>query len=301
MKILVTGGAGFIGSHLVKALVTQGHEITVVDNLSSGKAERLPESVHLIQADIQDLDSRTDLPKSIDLVFHLAAQVDVRKSVNDPEFNDAVNITGTKRVIDYGIKAGMKKMVFSSTGGAIYGPAELLPTPEESPCHSSSPYGTSKFKAEELLLAAAKEGNFLPVILRYANVYGPGQGGSKETGVISIFTQNIHDGKDSVIYGDGEQTRDFVYVDDVIRANLLVSQQDIQGIYNIGTGQETSLNKLSDMLKQVAGSELQFTYAEARKGEEVRSCLDATKIQGLGWEPQVSLEEGLKKTLASLQ
>jgi UDP-glucose 4-epimerase len=301
MKILVTGGAGFIGSHLVKALDAQGHDVFVLDNLSSGVKENIPSHIPFIEADIQMMDSLTTLPESIDYIFHLAAQVDVRKSVKDPEFNNAVNIEGTKKVIDYGIKAGMSKMVFSSTGGAIYGPAETLPTPEGSPCNSSSPYGESKYQAEELLLAAAKEYGFSSVILRYANVYGPGQNGSKETGVIAIFTQNAHDNNPSDIYGDGEQTRDFVYVDDVVAANVLVAEKEIEGIYNVGTGEETSITKLAEILKELVSPDLEFIMEAGREGEESRSCLDASKIKAIGWTPLVTLKEGLQRTLDSLK
>lgn len=298
MQILVTGGAGFIGSHLVKALLKQGHEVFVVDNLSTGKRERVPAEAKFIEGDIRDM-QKLPLPKAIDAVFHLAAQMDVRHSVKEPAFDASVNVEGTVAVLHYAQHAGAKKMIFSSSGGAIYGPCELVPTPESSACYSTSPYGVSKYSAEQYVRLYARLHQLPYVILRYSNVYGPGQDGSKESGVIAIFSRLAAESKPLTIYGDGESTRDFVFVEDVVAANLKALVYAGSGIYNIGTGVETTVNQLATMIQHACGKKLEIEHLSARLGEELRSCLDNSLAKTeLGWQPQFSLLEGLKATLA---
>jgi len=300
MKILVTGGAGFIGSHIVKTLDKQGHEVIVVDDLSSGKRENLPEHVNLIVGDVRDCE-KLDLPEQIDHVFHLAAQMDVRHSVADPLFDASVNVLGTIAVLNYAVKAGAKKCVFSSTGGAIYGPSEQIPTPETEPSFSSCPYGVAKYASEQYVKLFSRMHNLPYTILRYSNVYGPGQDGSRESGVIAIFCKKANCKEPMTVFGDGEQTRDYVYVEDVVNANLRAMESEAQGEYNIATGVETSLNQLVDCLKNVVPHDIEVCYGEALPGEERRSCLHIEKArQELGWEPCVGLREGLERTFGSL-
>lgn len=302
MKILVTGGAGFIGSHLVKALDNEGHEVFVIDNLSSGKRENLPSHIPLVVADVQNICSVEGLPETVDAVFHLAAQMDVRHSVADPVNDAEINVLGTVDVLQYAVKAGAKRFVFSSSGGAIYGPANEIPTPETHPVASSSPYGIAKYSAEQYVQLFARLHDLHPVILRYANVYGPGQAGSRESGVIAIFCQRALLGEPIVIFGDGEQTRDFVYVDDVVQANLLALTTTESDSFNIATSTETTINELAKILQSSVSHPLKVVHEPAKKGEERRSCLAIHKAKTkLGWEPKVSLEEGLKRTLEATE
>lgn len=297
MHILVTGGAGFIGSHLVKRLVADGHEVVVLDDLSSGKRKNVPKGVRLIKGEVQKA-FKLRLPKTIDAVFHLAAQIDVRESVANPIHDAAVNIEGTIAVLEYAHQAGAKKVVFSSSGGAIYGPCDLVPTPETSHCQSSSPYGIAKYAAERYIELYGRLHQLPYVILRYSNVYGPGQDGSKESGVIAIFTQLAKYMRGFTIYGDGEQTRDFVFVGDVVEANLKALAYHGNGVFNVGTGVETSINTLAQTINSLIPTPVEVHHAPARKGEEMRSCLDVTWAKKeLGWSPTVSLSEGLKQTM----
>ena len=297
MHVLVTGGAGFIGSHIVKRLIDDGHEVVVFDDLSTGSRKRLPKTVRFVKGDIRKM-AKARLPKTIDAVFHLAAQVDVRHSVSNPAHDAAVNIEGTVAVLEYARQAGAKKVVFSSSGGAIYGPCDLVPTPEKSHCQSSSPYGIAKYAAEQYIELYGRLHKLPYVILRYSNVYGPGQDGSKESGVIAIFTQLAKYGRDITIYGDGEQTRDFVFVGDVVEANMKALSYAGSGTFNIGTGVETTVNQLAAALNGLLPSPVGIHHAAARTGEERRSCvaIDLAKRE-LGWSPAVSLQDGLRQTM----
>lgn len=298
MNILVTGGAGFIGSHLVNTLLTQGHDVFVVDDLSSGKRKNVPKGATFIKGDIRKLAKMRKLPKTIDAVFHLAAQIDVRHSVSDPAHDAAVNIEGTINVLMYAVQARAKKVVFSSSGGAIYGACDLLPTTEESSCQSSSPYGVAKYAAEQYIQLFSRLHNLPYVILRYSNVYGPGQDGSKESGVVAIFSKLAKQGKPMTIFGDGEQTRDYVFVGDVVDANLKTLTYEDSGVFNIGTGVETSVNELAKAINRVSPQAVHVVHAPARTGEERRSCLDISKAKSaLGWTPKMSLEDGLRMTM----
>jgi UDP-glucose 4-epimerase len=301
MKILVTGGAGFIGSHLVKSLDEQGHEVFVVDNLSTGKRENVPSHITLIEGDIRIMDKLEGLPKQVDAIFHLAAQIDVRNSVADPSYDASVNIQGTISVLNYAVEAGAQRIIFSSSGGAIYGATGKIPTKETAPISSSSPYGIAKYCAERYIELFSRLHNIHYVILRYSNVYGPGQSGSRECGVIAIFAEKVLNGEPLTIWGDGEQTRDYVYVGDVVRANLAALGTQVQDVFNISTAKETSVNDLAEIYQNTLSQKLTIIHTPAKKGEERRSCLDATKAQEyLGWKAQVSLQDGVETTYETM-
>lgn len=301
MKILVTGGAGFIGSHLVDALVTRGHRVTVLDDLSTGSRGQVNPRARFVRGDVAS-PAAERLVKRLkpDVIYHLAAQKDVRLSVNDPVADARVNVLGLLMLVRGALAAGgVKRFIFTSTGGAIYGGADVLPTPEEYPARPLSPYGASKL-ASELYLSAYRLTGLLPFVsLRLGNVYGPRQSPASEAGVVAIWTGALAAGKRPIVYGDGKQTRDFVYVQDVVRALLIALRKGANGTFNIGTGEETSVNTLLRMMRAVSGSDLKPVYAPARPGEERRSVLKIARARRvLGWKPQVSLERGIAKTVS---
>ncbi|HYH96039.1 NAD-dependent epimerase/dehydratase family protein [Hyalangium sp.] len=299
MKVLVTGGAGFIGSHVCDAFLRAGHEVIALDNLSSGRRENLDPRVRLVVQDIRSPEAaeliRSQRP---DVLCHLAAQMDVRRSVEDPRFDAETNILGMLNLLEASRIAGVKKVLFSSTGGAIYGEQDVFPAPESHATRPVSPYGVSKASGE-LYLGYYRAQYGLPyVALRYANVYGPRQNPHGEAGVVAIFSQRLVASRECTIFGDGGQTRDFVFGPDVARANLLAFEKDFVGAINIGTGIETSINQLYAGLAEAAGSSLPVTHAPGKPGEQRRSCIDATLAKKvLGWEPTVGLAEGLRKTV----
>ena len=300
MKILVTGGAGFIGSNVVDRLLLEGHEVVVVDNLSTGKRKNLNRKAKFAKLDIQssrlERVFRNERPS---LVMHLAAQMDVRRSVEDPIFDAQVNILGTLNLLAQAFKHGSRKIVFSSSGGAIYGEQDVFPAPEGHPTNPLSPYGISKLTGEHYLSYYQRVSGIQFVGVLYANVYGPRQDPEGEAGVVAIFIQKMLNGEQPVINGNGRQTRDFVFVDDVVEANLMVMGQEVQGVYNVGTGVETTVNELFGTLKELMNSECQDMHGPAKKGEQNRSVIDSTKLrQELGWEPKTSLKEGLRRTVA---
>ncbi len=299
MKVLVTGGAGFIGSHLVDRLVQEGHEVVVVDNLSTGKRRNLNRSARFFKLDIQSWRlERVFRNERPNLVMHLAAQMDVRKSVEDPIFDAQVNVLGTLNVLQQAIKHGVRKVVFSSSGGAIYGEQEVYPAPESHLTRPLSPYGISKLCGEQYLSYYQRVSGLQTVSLRYANVYGPRQDPDGEAGVVAIFIQKLLNSEQAIINGNGRQTRDFVYVEDVVEANLAVMGQDIQGIYNVGMGEETSINDLLRILITHTNSTSKEIHGPAKFGEQVRSVIDSCKLrQELSWEPRTELSEGLKRTV----
>ncbi|KFE70379.1 NAD-dependent epimerase/dehydratase family protein [Hyalangium minutum] len=299
MKVLVTGGAGFIGSHVCDAFLRAGHEVIALDNLSSGKRENLDPRVRLSVRDIRSPEAaeliRNERPQ---VICHLAAQMDVRRSVEDPRFDADANILGMLNLLEAARIAGVKKVIFSSTGGAIYGEQDVFPAPENHATRPVSPYGVSKASGELYLGYYKAQYGLQYVALRYANVYGPRQNPHGEAGVVAIFAQRLVAGQPCTIFGDGGQTRDFVFGPEVARANLLAFEKDYVGAVNIGTGIETDINQLYAGLAEAAGSKAQVTHAPGKPGEQRRSCIDpslAKKV--LGWEPSVGLSEGLRKTV----
>lgn len=300
MKVLVTGGAGFIGSHVCDAFVRSGHEVIALDNLSSGKKENLDPRVRLEVADIRSPEAaqlvRSARPQ---VLCHLAAQMDVRRSVEDPRFDAEANILGFLNLLEAARVAGVQKVVFSSTGGAIYGEQDVFPAPESHATRPISPYGVSKAAGELYLNYYKAQYGLKYVALRYANVYGPRQNPHGEAGVVSIFSTRLLAGQDCTIYGEGKQTRDFVYVEDVARANLLAAEKDYSGPLNIGTGVETDINRLFSLLAQAAGAPKAAGHAPGRPGEQMRSCVDNRLAREvLGWQPTVDLAEGTRRTVA---
>lgn len=299
MKVLVTGGAGFIGSHLVDRLIQEGHEVVVVDNLSTGKRRNLNRAARFFKLDIQSSGLervlRNERPH---MVMHLAAQMDIRKSVEDPMFDAQVNVLGTLNVLQQSIKHGVRKVVFSSSGGAIYGEQEIYPAPESHVTRPLSPYGVSKLCGEQYLSYYQRVNGLQIVSLRYANVYGPRQDPEGEAGVVAIFIQKLLNNEQAIVNGNGRQTRDFVYVEDVVEANLAAMGQDIQGTYNVGTGEETSVNDLLGILVRHTNSTCKEVHGPAKGGEQARSVIDSGKLrQELSWESRTELSEGLKHTV----
>ena len=295
MKALVTGGAGFIGAHLVDALLERGDTVAVVDDLSSGRRERVPDGVPLHVADIADIGPVADAERP-DVVFHLAAQVDVRKSVADPAFDARVNVAGTAAVLEAARVSGARRVLLASTGGALYGEDVPLPTPEDAPLAPFSPYGASKAAAETYLALYTRLFGLSTMALRFGNVYGPRQDPHGEAGVIAIFAGAAVEGRTVTIYGDGTQTRDYVYVGDVVAGFLAAAGSDATGAVNIGTGVETAV------LDLVTAIGVPAEHKAARTGEVARSCLDVERADDvLDWRAQVPLGEGLERTLAALR
>ncbi len=292
MRTIVTGGAGFIGSNLVDALVQRGDEVVVVDDLSSGKREYVNAAASFVERDIREgLDAT-----GADVVYHLAAQADVQTSMRRPDYDAAVNVLGTVRVLEAARVAGAQ-VVFSSTGGAIYGECDG-PAPEDSPLRPLSPYGIAKLCAEEYLRGWNRIHGGGHVVLRFANVYGPRQDSSLEGGVVAIFLERMADGEQTLIFGDGMQTRDFVYVGDVVGALLAAAGRD-GGTFNVGTGQETTVLELHRLCADVAGSKAEPRFEPARLGDVRRSVLDGSRAEAeLGWQPATALAEGLHDTFA---
>lgn len=299
MKVLVTGGAGFIGSHLVDRLVQEGHEVIIVDNLATGKRRNINRAARFYKLDVQSWRlERVFRNERPNVVMHLAAQMDVRKSVEDPMFDAQVNILGTLNVLQQAVKHGVRKVVFSSSGGAIYGEQETYPAQESHVTKPMSPYGLSKLCGEQYLSYYQRTSGIQVVSLRYANVYGPRQDPEGEAGVVAIFIQKMLNNEQAVINGNGRQTRDFVFVEDVVEANLAVMGQDTQGTYNVGTGVETSINDLFRILIQHTGSTCKEVHGPAKKGEQARSVIDSTRLRHeLSWDPKADLSDGLKKTV----
>ncbi len=299
MKILITGAAGFIGSHIADACIEAGHAVTIIDDLSMGKKENVNPKATFVQLDIRS----KELPGlfergKFDAVVHLAAQMDVRKSVEDPLFDASVNILGSVNLLEQSRKCGVKKFVFASTGGAIYGEQEKFPADETHPLRPISPYGISKLSIEKYLYYYHEVFGLQYVSLRFGNVYGPRQNPHGEAGVIAIFTSKMLAGEQPVINGDGKQTRDYVYVGDVVKAALFGIQHAGSGIFNVGTGIEADVNQLFGILRELTGSSCKEIHAPAKQGEQLRSVLDTRLLQTTGsWSASMPLKEGLRKTV----
>ena len=310
MHALVTGGAGFIGSNLVDALLERGNTVTVVDSLVTGKRENLRSALaagaQLREVDVRDrpaleavfADARPEV------VFHMAAQIDVRLSVDDPGLDAQSNVLGTIAVLEAARSHGARRIVSTSTGGGLYGDADHLPTPEDHPIRPLAPYGQGKYAAEGYCGLYTRLHGLSTVSLRYGNVYGPRQDVHGEAGVVAIFCGHLVDGRVPTIFGDGSQTRDWVEVGDVVRANLLAADSELTGAINIGHGRETSVLDLLGALRDVGyrGQTIADPqFAPARAGEVARSCLDVSRARDeLGWEAQVELRDGLRRILAKL-
>jgi UDP-glucose 4-epimerase len=307
MRALVTGGAGFIGSNLVDALLDQGAEVDVVDTLVTGRRSNLEGALgrgaRLHEVDITDAPALTALVADVapEVVFHLAAQIDVRRSIEDPAFDAGVNVVGTINVLEAARQARVGRVVNTSTGGAIYGDAKRIPSPEDEPPLPMAAYGQSKFCAERYLGWYSRLYGQSNVTLRLGNVYGPRQDPKGEAGVIAIFCGLIREGGRPKIYGDGKQTRDYIYVGDVVRAQLAAAEAEVGGEINVGTGRETSVLDLVAVMKELvpeAAETFEPQFEPARLGEIERSCLDVTRAREvLGFEAQTSLREGMRATL----
>jgi UDP-glucose 4-epimerase len=294
VPVLVTGGAGFIGSHVAEALVARGEDVVVLDDLSSGKRENLPEGVELVEGDIREPQDELFAGVKPNVCYHLAAQIDVRVSVARPEHDAAINVLGTVNLLQAGLEHGTQ-IVFSSTGGAIYGECDG-PAPEDAPRLPIAPYGTSKLAAEEYLATYNRLYGTRHVSLRYGNVYGPRQDPHGEAGVVAIFFNALLAGDTPKVFGDGSQTRDYVYVGDVARATLAAAGRD-GSVYNVGTGRETSVVELLELCQRIAGTSYEPSFQPARPGELQRAVVDPSRaVDELGWRPERSLEEGLRET-----
>jgi UDP-glucose 4-epimerase len=299
LKVLVTGGACFIGSHVADRLVADGHDVVILDDLSTGHVEHLRATARFYQMDLHSpwIDElfRIERPEA---VVHQAAQASVRRSVEDPVFDAGVNVLGTAALLQASVHHGVRRFLFASTGGALYGDADVIPTPEDYPTLPVSPYGASKLAAEVYLRTFHAMHGLSYAALRYANVYGPRQDPHGEAGVVAIFTQRLLGGEKARINGDGKQTRDFVYVGDVAEANSRALASDAVGSFNVGTGIETDITTIFQLLTRLTGSTQPEEHGPPLPGEQRRSVVDARKIEKqLGWKPKTSLKAGLDATV----
>jgi UDP-glucose 4-epimerase len=299
VRVLLTGGAGFIGSQVARRLLGRGHEVAVVDDLSTGRRENVPDGARFYEADVRSGCAWIFREFAPEALCHQAAQMDVRRSVREPDFDAEVNILGTIRLLQKCAEHGVRKVVFASTGGAIYGEQQVLPAPENHPLYPVSPYGVSKLACERYLHYYHVQFGLPYVALRYANVYGPGQDPHGEAGVVAIFCGNLAKGRASIINGGGEQTRDYVYVEDVARANVLALENRVpSGAYNIGTGVETSVNRLYDLLLDISARDLPPEHGPPKSGEQLRSCVDPSLAgRTFDWSAQTDIHSGLTETL----
>ena len=301
MQILVTGGAGFIGAHLVEGLLAAGHTVRVMDSLVGGDPGHLPSAVELVRLDVREADAaRWIEAERPEVIFHLAAQIDVRASVADPLQDAQVNLLGTLRLLSAAAVSGTRRFILASTGGAIYGTQSIFPADEDHPCQPESPYGLSKWCAEVYLAHFGRAAPRLQTLaLRFSNVYGPRQNPHGEAGVVAIFIKSMLQRRAPVLYGAGSQTRDFVYVGDVVRANLAALEApEMAGVVNIGTGNEVRIRDLYARLAALTGYKGKVSTAPLRPGEQARSAIDNGRARSLlGWAPQVSIEAGLRATV----
>lgn len=298
LNILVTGGAGFIASHIVDAYLAEGHRVVIVDDFSSGSRDNVNPRATFHQIDIRsDQLARVFETEKIDVVNHHAAQMDVRKSVADPQFDASVNVLGGLNVFERAREHGVKKIIFASTGGAIYGEQDYFPADERHPLRPLSPYGITKLATEKYLFYYRMVHGIQHVILRYANVYGPRQNPHGEAGVVAIFASRMVRGETPTINGDGKQTRDYTFVGDVVKANVLALNFGRSETFNVGTGVENDVNKLFQELRKSLAPECREVHGPAKAGEQLRSVISHEKIKKeFGWSPTVPLDEGLKRT-----
>ena len=303
MKIAVTGGAGFIASHIADAYLSLGHEVVIIDNLSTGKRENIPANARFIEMDVNDPGiPGLFMEEKFDIVNHHAAQMDVRVSVQDPTYDARINILGGINIYESALRSGVKKIIFASSGGTVYGEQEYFPADERHPTKPISPYGIAKLSNEQYLYYYAHVHGLPSVAFRYANIYGPRQNPHGEAGVIAIFAQKLLRGEQPIINGDGLQTRDYVYVGDVVAANILALQPQMIGAYNIGTGIETDVNTLFGHLRDLTQSTCEEQHAPAKQGEQMRSVLSHERIfASFGWTPKMDIVEGLSKTVHSFR
>lgn len=299
MNILVSGGAGFIGSNVADAFIAEGHTVIIIDNFSSGRDENVNPKAKVYRMDIQDAEvGKIFRDEKIDVLCHHAAQMDVRRSVADPKFDASVNVLGFLNLMEAGRNYSLKKVLFSSTGGAIYGEQDHFPADENHPTRPLSPYGITKLVTEKYLYFYKEVYGIDHVILRYANIYGPRQSPHGEAGVVAIFTSKMLNGEQPVINGDGKQTRDYVFVGDVVKANVLALTYNGSNIFNIGTGIETDVNQIFRHVRTHTGSSCAEEHAPAKAGEQLRSVISSKKIhEELGWTPTMTIDEGLKITV----
>ncbi len=302
-RILISGGAGFIGSNLADALLAAGHKVAVMDNLSRGRRENVPEGAQFYPFDIKSRDA-FDLICSWEpqILVHHAAQMSVRNSVADPVMDARENIIGSLNLLQAAAKVKAEKVIFASTGGAMYGDQAPVPAREEDKAQPECPYGIAKLAVEHYLHFYQREFGIIPVCLRYANVFGPRQNGLGEAGVVAIFIEKFLAQEQPVINGDGLQTRDFVYVGDIVAANLKALDYPREGIFNVGTGRETDILTIYLRLQEIIGSPLGPVHGTGKPGEQRRSALDASRARELlGWQPGVSIEEGLARTVVAFR
>ncbi|HSM34887.1 MAG TPA: NAD-dependent epimerase/dehydratase family protein [Longimicrobiales bacterium] len=308
-NVLVTGGAGFIGSHVADAYLARGDRVWVVDDLSSGRRSNLPDGVDFRHMDIRDaaIAGLFEEVGGFDIVNHHAAQIDVRRSVADPRLDASVNIDGLLNLLEAGMRHGVGRFLMISSGGVVYGEAETRPTPETAPKQPVSPYGVTKLAAEFYLWYYHRVRGLDYAALRYANVYGPRQDPHGEAGVVAIFGSRVLEEQPLTVFGDGEQTRDYVFVGDVVTANLALSDAVLgepstldDRAFNVGTGVEISVNELASAVMRAGERSVETTRGPARPGDLDRSALDARRLGALGWRPETTLDEGLAKTLAHI-
>ncbi len=299
MKILVTGGAGFIGSNIADVYVNEGHDVIIIDNMSTGVEEFINPKAKFYKMDIRDEKVKDVIAENnIEIINHHAAQIDLRKSVVNPKFDVDVNIVGSINLLQAAVECGVKKFIFASTGGAIYGEQDYFPADEEHPTRPFAPYGINKLAVEKYLFYYNHVYGLDYIIFRYANIYGPRQNPHGECGVIAIFTEKILKHVEPLINGNGEQTRDYVFVDDVVKANLQALKIKGPRIYNIGTGAETNVNYIFNKINKYAGTNFKENHGPAKTGEQMRSVLSHEKInKELGWKPEMNMEKGLKVTV----
>jgi UDP-glucose 4-epimerase len=303
-RVLVTGGAGFIGSHIAEAYLRGGWEVVTLDDLSRGHERNVPAGVRLVRADIRSPEARALLVKGgFNVLNHHAAQIDVRVSVDQPALDASINLVGFANLLEGAGEGGVRRVVFASSGGVIYGDPEVIPTPESAPKMPVSPYGVSKLAGEYYLRALAALRGFEGIAMRYANVFGPRQDPKSEAGVVSIFVSRLLEGKPLIVFGNGKQTRDYVFVKDVARANVFASTVptpapgDLDApAFNVATGRERDVLSLTEAVGRVLGRKPQVEFAPPRPGELFRSSLDTSKARRvLGWSPEVEFDDGLRE------